>query len=351
MRLKKEVINIMKVLLNVTLGELDDKINRQILVDENISLTDLCEFVIVSMNGRKIPIYELEYNKIVYYPDIIEEDEMHKSLLGLTLKKLDLKNGKSFCIEYNFEKSYYFDLTVDNLIENSNDNANVYFKVLSGSGYGLIDDKDSFHLKALFNPPRRENYDSYYTKSEKEYLQKRFDVVEVNKWIDDYNKDRNDMFKPKQYIFNVSLEEFNKEIKRKILVNSDIMINDFCKRVIVSMNGDLSHGFGIKIGKEYLEEDYNEVELFYLNLKEKQRLKIIYDWGDSWCFNLTLSKIIDGDNEKDFEVLSGSGYGIIDDCGGTYGLYEIFNGESDYLEKRDINDFDLEKCNKEVEKV
>lgn len=178
MRLKKEVINIMKVLLNVTLGELDDKINRQILVDENISLTDLCEFVIVSMNGRKIPIYELEYNKIVYYPDIIEEDEMHKSLLGLTLKKLDLKNGKSFCIEYNFEKSYYFDLTVDNLIENSNDNANVYFKVLSGSGYG-----------------------------------------------------------------------------------------------------------------------------------------------------------------------------IIDDCGGTYGLYEIFNGESDYLEKRDINDFDLEKCNKEVEKV
>lgn len=56
------------------------------------------------MNGKKIPIYELEYNNIVYYPDIIKEDEMHKSLLGLTLKKLDLKKGKSFCIEYNFEK-------------------------------------------------------------------------------------------------------------------------------------------------------------------------------------------------------------------------------------------------------
>lgn len=340
----------MKVLLNVTLGELEDKINRQILVDENISLIDLCEFVIISMNGRKIPIYELEYNKIVYYPDIIEEGQKRKSLIGLSLKKLNLKKGKSFCIEYNFEKLYYFDLVVDNLIEEDNDNENVYFKVLSGKGYGLIDDKDLFYLKLLFMPKWKDD-DSYYTKSEKEYLQKSFDVVEVNKWIDDYKKDRNDMFKPKQYIFNVSLEEFNREIKRKILVNSDILIDSFCKKVIVSMNGDLSHDFGIKIGKEYLEEDYNELELFYLNLKEKQRLKIIYDWGDSWCFNLTLSKIIDVNNEKDFEVLSGKGYGIIDDCGGTYGLYEIFNGESDFLEKRDINDFDLEKCNKKVQKI
>ena len=43
----------MKLMLNVVLEELKDKINRQMLVDENIQLVDLCEFVIVSMNGGK----------------------------------------------------------------------------------------------------------------------------------------------------------------------------------------------------------------------------------------------------------------------------------------------------------
>ena len=43
----------MKIMLSVVLEELEDEINRQILVDENIQLVDLCEFVIVSMNGGK----------------------------------------------------------------------------------------------------------------------------------------------------------------------------------------------------------------------------------------------------------------------------------------------------------
>ena len=73
----------------------------------------------------------------------------------------------------------------------------------------------------------------------------------------------------KKYIFNVSLEGFNKEIKRKISVSSDMPLNSFCEKVIVSMNGDLSHGFDVKMDKEYLGEYYVEHELFYLNLKEK----------------------------------------------------------------------------------
>ncbi len=32
----------MKLLLNITLGEIPNKINRQVEVDENISLKDLC---------------------------------------------------------------------------------------------------------------------------------------------------------------------------------------------------------------------------------------------------------------------------------------------------------------------
>ena len=67
----------MKVVLNVLLEELEDKINRQILVDENIQLVDLCEFIIVSMNGKKIPIYELECEK--------------KYIIHMKLKKLKMR--------------------------------------------------------------------------------------------------------------------------------------------------------------------------------------------------------------------------------------------------------------------
>lgn len=337
----------MKVLLNVTLYELEDKINRQILVDENILLTDLCEYVIISMAGKKIPIYVLEYDKNTYWPYDIEESKYEKTLLELTLKGLNLKKGKTFSIEYNFDNFYSFDLSVDNIINDNNDTKNIDFKVLSGKGYGIIDDKTSYYLKTLFAEKRKE-YDSYYLKSEKEYLQKTFDLNEVNDKIDDYKKSKEDALLPKKYIFNVSLEGFNKEIKRKISVNSNITIDNFCKKVVLSMNGDLSHPFDIKIGKEYLGEYYSEVELSYLNLKEKDKLKVIYDWGDNWQFNLTLSKIIDGNSENEFEVLSGKGYGIIDDCGGVWNLEDIFNGENTDWGYYDINEFNLEKCNEDV---
>ena len=68
----------MKVLINVTLGDLPGKINRQIEVDENISLRDLCEYIIISMNGSKIPIYVFEDNNITYYPYFVEESQTFK---------------------------------------------------------------------------------------------------------------------------------------------------------------------------------------------------------------------------------------------------------------------------------
>ena len=116
------------------------------------------------------------------------------------------------------------------------------------------------------------------------------------------------------------------------------------------MNGDLSHQFDIKKNKEYLGENYGDFELFYLNLKEKQRLKIMYDFGDNWAFNLTVSKVIENFSENDFEVLSGKGYGIIDDCGGIWGLENIFNGKDTSWGIYDINEFDLEKLNSKINK-
>ena len=67
----------MKIMLNVVLEELEDEINRQILVDENIQLVDLCEFVIVSMNGGKYLF--------------MNSNAIKKYIIHMKLKKLKMK--------------------------------------------------------------------------------------------------------------------------------------------------------------------------------------------------------------------------------------------------------------------
>ena len=333
----------MKVLLNIALGEIPNRINRQVEVDENISLKDLCEFIIVSMNGSKIPMYELNYKNVIYYPYLIKETKKEKNLENLILKDLKLKKDISFILEYNFEYGYYFDIVADNIYESKD---KTIFKVLSGNGYGVLDDLDLFWLKKLFD--LREDR---LKKSEKEYLEKKFDCIECNERITNYINDRIDRLSPKRYVFNVSLYGFEKEIKRKIVVNNNILIEDFCMMVILAMNGDLSHLYGIKIGKQYLSEYFNDLELYYLNLKEKQKFKIVYDMGDNWIFNLTLSKIIDEYGDNEFEVIAGKGYGIIDDVGGIWGLENIFSGRDTSWGKYNIDDFDLEECNENIKKI
>lgn len=302
------------------------------------------------MNGNKIPMYELETEKNTYCPHNGAFTKNEKRILNLKFKDLKIKKGDYLAIRYNFEHYFYFDIQIDEFLEEDETYKDIDFKILSGIGYGIEDDKSLYCLKSLLTRNRKD-FEMYYSKSEKEYLQKRFDLTEINNKISEYIKNRKEQKSPKQYIFNVSLDGFNKEIKRKISVNNNIKIDDFCQKVITSMNGDLFHLYDIKIGKEYLYESYSEFELFYLNLKEKQKFKIIYDWGDNWIFNLTLTKIIDGHEANDFKVLSGKGYGIIDDCGGISELNDIFNGENRNWGKYDINNFDLERCNKQIEEI
>ena len=154
---------------------------------------------------------------------------------------------------------------------------------------------------------------------------------------------------------NVVLEGFDKDIKRKIIVGNNITIDHLCRIVIAAFRGDFSHPYDLKKEKDYLGEEFSDRPLYDLRLKEKQRLYVIYDFGDNWSFKVTISKIVDGYSKT--EVLSGKGYGIVDDCGGVYGLDDIFYGENhdddpDYegWPHQDINEFDLEECNKDVRK-
>ena len=92
----------MKYLLNIIVEDIP-QINRQVLVDEFIKLDDLCEYIIVSLNGSQIPCYDLKINKGYY-----TYDELNK----ITLKDLNLKKRDILYMEYNFSNSYQISMKI-----------------------------------------------------------------------------------------------------------------------------------------------------------------------------------------------------------------------------------------------
>ena len=89
-----------------------------------------------------------------------------------------------------------------------------------------------------------------------------------------------------------------------------------------------------------------------------------YDFGDNWEIDIKLEKIIDDKETHGREfprVLAGEGYGIIEDCGGVWGLYEIaeaFREKSGgkyemyrkwmHRDDIDIGRFDIDRMNMSV---
>ncbi len=92
----------MKVLLNVTVKSLEEKLNRQIKIDENIKVSDLFEYVVASFNGK----YKVAFMPWIY-------DRNTKSYVGYQFNDY-MKEGrgflvgtelswKSFCVSFSYE--------------------------------------------------------------------------------------------------------------------------------------------------------------------------------------------------------------------------------------------------------
>ena len=230
------------------------------------------------------------------------------------------------------------------------------FEVISGEGCGILEDCYGVHnLKKLvdsnLSASEREISEQIF-RGFKNYRANEFHIERINEKIDSYLEFRREQIRPKHYILNISLEEYEKVLKRKISVDSNVSLDSFCKCVVVSMGINLDYAYTIKINRECLEEDILETEdLNYLNLKEKQKFKILYNHENNWIFNVTVSKINDGyGKEKRVKILSGIGYGIIEDCGGISELKDIFNSTSKNFDEQDINDFDIEKMNQVIDR-
>lgn len=342
----------MKLKMNIYIKGLKKAGERTIEVNDNISIKKFCEYIILSLNGNCKHLYQLLLNyETTYLCDGCNKITYEEHMMDdLTLEDIGLDVNDELMLNYDFKSDWEFILKVT---ENEEGYFNKEFNVTSGSGVGILEDcGGNIPLRKIINPNTRKDKDWYIycLDGYEEYTNKIFDINNINQEIEFKLNEYYEKNKPKHYIMNINLEEYNKEIKRKISVDSNVKLDSFCRAVIKSMRGDLYHSYTIKKGKEYLDEEIIENEdLNYLELKEKQRLKIIYDFGDNWVFNITIAKVNEGyAEEKRFKVISGKGYGIVDDCGGPWGLEDIFNGTSEDWKKCDINEFDIDEINKSV---
>lgn len=174
----------------------------------------------------------------------------------------------------------------------------------------------------------------------------------------------------KKIKIHVTLTDFKKRIYRKFEILDDLDLASLCETIIYSFNGDLSHLYALT-GKniEFSYSGYEEYELKFNNFKyanankkiklleltKGEKLKLSYDFGDNWQFLITVSSVEEIEKNNGlplFKVLNGKGLGIVEDCGGLWGLDNLIyrkqtcekNGQ-EYLEE-DIDEFDLEKQKK-----
>ena len=338
--------------MDIYLKGLGREIKRTVQVNDNLSLELFCQYVIICMNGDCKHLFQLIIDDEYAYLGpgcYINETDCEEMMDDLELQDLDLQEGTKLMVNYDFRSNWEFIIKIKNIKLGYFEKE---FEVITGTGCGIVENIYGIHILKDMIKEKREN-PVIYERVYREYLDydiNNFEIKVINKKIDNFLEQYYEYSKPKNYIMNVSLEGFGKEIKRKIAVDSNVNLDDFCRCVIYSMRGDLSHLYNIKLGKEYIDDDIiNAEDLSYLELEEKQKLKIIYDFGDNWVFNITVSKIIDGYGKKRFEVLSGKGYGIIDDCGGPWGLQRIFAGKDKSWGQYDIDNFDLKEINRIIE--
>ena len=97
--------------------------------------------------------------------------------------------------------------------------------------------------------------------------------------------------------------------------------------------------------------DINKFDLNEVNTKIDNYLGEYYEYVKPKRYEMNI--VLEGfskEIKRKICVLSGKGHGIIDDCGGIYQLYKIFEGENTDWGEYDIEDFDLEKVNRIIDR-
>ncbi len=219
----------------------------------------------------------------------------------------------------------------------------------------------------------------------------------------------------KAYEFYAELKDFTPKIWRKFKVNKNITVADFSYIVLTLFEMQASHLFKVivptgemlveqlqkKEGKsfdfkafkkehpevhkisyryellDHINHDFpsNHPHFFIRNvIKSKlshaisminERMQLWYDFGDDWFVDIRLEGILESEEYIQSPIVTGGeGFGIIEDCGGVWGLSDIqeayksmkssqYRKYSEWLgfDNFDIRDFDIEEMNKRIQVI
>ena len=201
----------------------------------------------------------------------------------------------------------------------------------------------------------------------------------------------------KIYQFHSELEDFKPKIWRRFQIADDITIAELGYIVMTMYEMMASHLLAIEHERPFLTpsgrlskrmelicrydipddfgdwkddwrgEDATKIKLSELQFEPTSRLLVWYDFGDDWHVILKIEQVFEGDELPDYEfprVLAGKGFGIVEDCGGIWGLSDLVEafkakeGEaykqfSEWLgvEDFDITAFDINDMNFRLTKI
>lgn len=152
----------------------------------------------------------------------------------------------------------------------------------------------------------------------------------------------------KGYQLKITIQGSSPPIWRRVLIPTGITFSDLDQIIEYLFGWTQSHLYGFKIPKEnifitenseYDDKDARE-EIIDDWFFEKATLEYIYDFGDSWEHKIVVEKVVDY-KERFPKVIKSKGPNLIEDCGGIWGFYEVFE---------EAEPFDLEKANAYMEK-
>jgi hypothetical protein len=184
--------------------------------------------------------------------------------------------------------------------------------------------------------------------------------------------------------FKAKLDSFKPVIWRTFEVASNITVATFSYTVMALFEMQASHLFcthakfkGFGDSDEYFFEfdyygdivnsddmeylDPRDYELNKLPISDRLYFRLNYDFGDNWNVIIKPKKIYQDASVKKTQlprVLKGKGYGIVEDCGGVWGLEELVESfekkegeryesirEWTGMDDFDITKFDLDEMN------
>ena len=185
------------------------------------------------------------------------------------------------------------------------------------------------------------------------------------------------------YQFFAELEDYQPKIWRRFHVSGNISVARLAYIVMTMYEMKASHLLSIEHERPFLtasgrqskrmelicrygfpdpamdyeddeSEDATRAKISKLNLEAPSHLVVWYDFGDDWRVVVKLEKKLDipGLSARELSrVLEGEGFGIVEDCGGIYGLADLAQAfkkkrgteYKEYCEWLGVDDLDLAK--------